>query len=128
MRDAVRYGLGVWLVPFVVALAAAPARDDNRGFFESVMAVTTASVASVAAARFLQRHPGTGVGASLAIGTTWWAISVAIDLPLMLPEPVGMSPGEYAADIGLTYLMYPVITTVMGMVAGRRAGRGQPAT
>jgi hypothetical protein len=38
-----------------------------------------------------------------------------IDLPLMLSPFIGMSLGEYLADIGLTYVMIPVITTGVGL-------------
>ena len=42
----------------------------------------------------------------------WMAITIVIDLPLFLSPFIGMSASEYAADIGLTYLMIPIIASV----------------
>ena len=44
------------------------------------------------------------------IGVAWFAINVAIDLPLfMLEGPMKMSFADYMLDIGLTYLIFPVV-------------------
>ncbi|MDX1946007.1 MAG: hypothetical protein SFU86_11470 [Pirellulaceae bacterium] len=42
IRRALLLGLLVWLVPFLVALAAFPLKDQWRSLFDSVMAVTVA--------------------------------------------------------------------------------------
>ena len=52
-----------------------------------------------------------------------------IDLPLMLTEPIGMSLGEYWADVGLTYLIIPAVTVGIGLGSGlgaRTAGPSSP--
>jgi hypothetical protein len=60
----------------------------------------------------------------LRLGLLWLLISVAIDAPLMLlGGPMKMTVGQYLADIGLTYLLMPVITLGLGMaLAQRRPG------
>lgn len=53
----------------------------------------------------------------LLLGLVWMGVSVAIDIPLMLaPSPMQMTLGEYMADIGLTYVMIPVIIASIGLV------------
>ncbi len=42
-------------------------------------------------------------------------ISVLVDIPLMLTGPMQMSLAEYAADVGVTYLMIPPIVISMGI-------------
>jgi hypothetical protein len=59
----------------------------------------------------------------LMIGLLWLAISLIIDLPLMLSGgPMQMTLAEYVADIGVTYLLIPVVTVGLGaVIAGARA-------
>ena len=57
--------------------------------------------------------------AGLVAGIVWMAISIIIDLPLMLSSFIGMSLPEYLADIGLTYVMIPIITTGIGAAFAR---------
>ncbi|MGH7675163.1 MAG: hypothetical protein ACREMV_07810 [Gemmatimonadales bacterium] len=58
----------------------------------------------------------------LRLGLLWLAINVAIDAPLMLfGGPMHMTVGQYAADIAVTYLMMPVITTGIAVAGARRS-------
>jgi hypothetical protein len=114
-RAAIGFGLLVWLVPFAVAFGAFAAKESWRSLFESIMAVTlAAAVVGAVWAYFRKRQASTLEG--LFLGLLWLAISLAIDLPLMLSPPINYSLSEYLADIGLTYVMIPIITT--GLAAG----------
>jgi hypothetical protein len=108
------YGLLIWGIPFAVSFAVFPFREGWRSLFESVMAVTVAIVATALAYDHLRRLPAAGAAAGLIAGLVWMAISVVVDLPLMLLQPIGMPLSEYLADIGLTYLMIPAIATGIG--------------
>jgi hypothetical protein len=115
------YGLLVWAIPFAVAFAAFALRDNWRSLFESIMAVTLAATVTVLALDYLRRMDAGHVASGLIAGLVWMPISVVIDLPLMLPAPIAMPFGEYLADIGLTYVMIPVITTGIGAAMARGA-------
>jgi hypothetical protein len=56
----------------------------------------------------------------------WFAINVLIDLPLMLTDPIGMSLGEYWADVGLTYLIIPAVTVGIGLGSALVARTASP--
>ena len=112
-------GALLWAAPFAVSFAVEPLRDDHRGCFESVMAVTVAAACTAVIVRYLIGHPETSSARCAAIGLVWAAMSIVFDLPLMLTEPVNMSLGEYMADIGLTYAMYPLIALGAGVLAAR---------
>lgn len=114
------YGLLIWLIPFVVAMALYTVRESWRSLFESAMAVVLASAVTAFAYDHLRRLSAAGAGTGLAVGLVWMAISIAIDLPLMLPAPIAMPVGEYFADIGLTYVMIPVIAAGIGAALARR--------
>ena len=109
-RRAILLGILVWLIPFVVAVLAFPLKTNWRSLFESIMPLTLAIVVVSCAGLYFRRYPAQHLREGLVLGLVWLAISIAIDLPLMLSPPINYTLTEYAADIGLTYLMIPVIT------------------
>ncbi len=50
------------------------------------------------------------------LGILWLVMSIAIDMLLFSWGPMKMSITDYMKDIGVTYLMMPVITTGMGWI------------
>jgi len=63
----------------------------------------------------------------LLLGVVWMAVNVGIDVPLMLsPSPMQMSLGEYMADIGLTYVLIPVVTMGIGLVRAQGRSGSSP--
>ena len=119
-RRALGYGLLVWLIPFVVAVCAFSLKENWRSLFESVMAVAVAATVVGLGAHYFLGVGQTTPREGFLLGITWLMMSVAIDLPLMLSPPINYSLAEYAADIGLTYVMIPIITLGLAIV-GRRA-------
>lgn len=119
---ALLFGFLIWLIPFAVAFALFEVRNARRPLFESIMPVTVALVVVVFAVRYFRRVTANHVGEGMRLGLLWMAISVLIDLPLMISPPISMTPLDYAADIGLTYTIMPIITTGMG-VALQRSSR-----
>lgn len=120
-RRAIGYGILVWLIPFAVAFAAVGFKESWRSLFESIMAVTVAAVVVLLALWYFRRVAQPTAREGVLLGLIWLAISVLIDLPLMLSPPINYSPQEYVADIGVTYLMMPVITAGIGRAASLSA-------
>ncbi len=116
-RKALLFGFLIWLIAFLVAFAIFQIRESSRPLFESIMPVVLA-VATVFFARLYFSHVGARFRREgVLLGLVWMGVNVAIDIPLMLaPSPMQMTLGEYLADIGLTYVMIPVITAGMGLV------------
>jgi hypothetical protein len=79
--------------------------------FESIMAVTLTLTVVICANWYYRRYPSVSLRDGMALGLLWMAISIAIDLLLMLGPPINYTLSEYAADIGLTYLLIPIVTT-----------------
>lgn len=120
-RRALVYGLLVWLIPFAVAFAIFPLRQSNRPLFESLMPVAVAAAVVGFAVRYFRSVTAAFAREGLRLGLVWLLISVTIDAPLMLfGGPMHMSLGQYLADIGLTYLLMPVITVGIGAALARR--------
>lgn len=108
-------GILAWLIPFVVAFAVFPLRDSLRPLFESVMAVTVTATALILGLLYLRKEAAPGLKSGLVIGVLWWIICMLIDLPLVSAGPMEMSLGMYMADIGLTYAIFPLVTTGLGI-------------
>lgn len=119
---AIRYGLLVWLIPFVVAFCAFPLKQNWRSLFESIMPLTLTLSVVWCGLMYFRRAQNHSIGEALRLGLLWYALCVAIDLPLMLNPPINYTLIEYAADIGLTYVMIPVITVGLALAARDRVG------
>ena len=126
-RRALLFGFLVWLIPFGVALVAFPLKESWRSLFESIMPVTLALVVVPCAVIYLRRVRSGLVKEGILLGVLWFAMSVTIDLPLMLNPPMNYTLLEYAADIGLTYVMMPIITIgIAAAMAGNAGGTERP--
>lgn len=115
------------MVPFLTAFVIFPLRESSRPLFESIMPVVIAAVVSVFAVRYFRVVTARYIREGLLLGCSWLVVSILIDAPLMLlGGPMQMSLTDYMADIGLTYLMMPCITTGMGVALFERARRTAP--
>ncbi len=119
---AVLFGFLVWLVPFAVAYAIFPIHESSRPLFESIMPVTIAIIVVPLGVVYLRRVRRRVRREGVVLGLLWFVMCLAIDAPLMLfGGPMYKTVPDYIADIGVTYLMIPVIT--IGIAATRAQAR-----
>ena len=109
-RRTAGYGLILWLVPFLASCFLFGVRESNRALFESLITVIGVACAVIASLYFFRNIREGGLLPGLQIGFAWAAISILIDLPIFLGV-FHMPLSTYAADIALTYLAFPLITT-----------------
>ena len=122
---ALLFGFLVWLIPFVAAFAIFPLRQSARPLFESIMPVTVTAVVVGFGLTYLKRVTGGFTREGIFLGLVWMALSLLIDAPLMLlGGPMKMSIGDYIADIGLTYLIMPIVTMGLGLAKASRTAPG----
>ena len=114
---ALLHGLGVWVVPFVVAMLIFPLRANERPLFESVMPVAVTVATVFFGYRYLRASRDTGRREGLYLGLIFLAVSLVIDLLMFSWGPMKMALLDYIKDIGVTYLLMPVVT--VGMAAAR---------
>jgi len=111
----VGYGVVIWLVTFLVAFSITSLRTSNRPLFESIMPVTLAILVVIFTILVFQRIDNTYLGEGILTGVLWFTINVVLDLIMFLPtSPWQLTVTDYFADIGLTYLLIPVITIGIG--------------
>jgi len=113
-KKALLFGFFVWLIPFVVAIIIYPIKDCNPPLFESIMPVVISLVAVFFAIVYFKKVDDHFVMEGVQLGIIWFALCIILDLLLFMWGPMEMTFLAYMADIGLTYLMIPVITCGFG--------------
>lgn len=116
-------GFASWFVPFVVSFAFV---GKNGVFllpiplFKSIMVVVSGGFGAWLLTRaFRAVRPSLRSG--LVIGACWLAVNLALDVVFLIPI-MGVSIPVYLYDIGLRYLLIPIMATAMGLVAERELG------
>lgn len=113
-------GFLVWLIPFLVAFVIFSLRTNARPFFETIMAVVVALVGVVFTAIGFRGVQSSFVKAGVELGLVFFAVSVLIDLPMFSYGPMATDLASYMMDVGLTYLIYPIITIGVGYMLAKR--------
>lgn len=114
IKKVISYGILVWLIPFAAGFLLFPIHESNRALFESIMPVIVTAAVLVFGYHYLKSVPQPK-SESFKLGIVWFAISIGIDLVLFLsPSPMQMGFLEYVQDIGITYLIIPIVVIGMG--------------
>ncbi|MCK9150539.1 hypothetical protein [Methanobacterium alcaliphilum] len=112
------FGFLAWLIPFAVSFIIFPLKESMRPLFESIMPLVLSITVIILTYYYLKKISSNFIKEGILIGIIWYVINIVIDLFLFMPEsPMHMSFGDYMMDIGLTYLIIPVITIGMGYMA-----------
>jgi hypothetical protein len=111
-------GLTSWLLPFVVSFLFVDRSGQfliPQPLFKSLMAVLSGGIgASLLVIAFQRITPSLHTG--LALGGYWLLINIVLDL-IVLVRLTEMPILAYFYDVGLRYLLIPIIGTAIGMTA-----------
>jgi uncharacterized membrane protein YjfL (UPF0719 family) len=121
LKKALLFGLLVWLIPFIVAFAIYPIHESWRALFESIMPVVIAAAAVTLGLVYFRNVSARYRREGILLGLVWFLICFVIDLFMFSGGPMKMSAVEYIGDVGLTYLMIPLITFGLGAARGMGA-------
>jgi len=123
IKKAIIFGFLVWAVPFAVSFLLFNIRQNNRILFESIMPVIVAGSVVIFALLYFKNAMSVSVWEGLRLGLIWFAISFLVDLVMFSSGPMKMPFSDYLADVGIVYLMIPIITVgFAGSLCGRRLG------
>lgn len=117
IKKALIYGFLVWAIPFAIAFMIFAVRQSNRPLFESIMPVALTICVVLFTILYFKKVKTVSASEGLKLGLIWLIISLLIDLLMFMQGPMKMSLGDYIADIGLTYLIMPIITIGYGYLA-----------
>ena len=110
MIKLVLYGFLTWLIPFVVSVPLM-GRDGQPllpiGIFKSLMIVVGSAAGAWLLVRVFGQRPAFK-HAGLVVGLLWFGVNVGLDLLILLPL-TKMSLPDYLGDIGLRYLVIPIM-------------------
>lgn len=121
MKRVVLYGFLIWLVVFAVAMLIYPFRSSNRPLFESIMPIALVACVTTFAVLYLQRVETRALREGILLGVVWFIVNLFIDQIMFSWGPMKMSFADYVADIGITYLLIPIIPTGIGFLLAKRA-------
>lgn len=118
------YGAAIWAAVFVVAMLVFPLRANERPLFESIMPVALAAATAVASVKYFSTVSGKYRQTGWRLGVVWLGVNLALDSLMFSWGPMKMTLGYYLKDIGVTYLMIPVIPAAIGYaLEGKEAKR-----
>lgn len=116
------FGFLVWLIPFLVSFLIFGFHEEYRPLFESIIAVTVTLVVVIFSLLYFKTVNKDYIKEGVIIGIIWIILCLIIDLIIMvlLESPMQISMGGYMMDIGLTYLIIPIITIGFGLILEKR--------
>lgn len=116
------FGFLSWLIPFAASVLIFPLKRTNTPLFDNLMAIVLAGTVVLLGLRCLRSGTAKSLPAALGLGLLWCVMNVGLDLLLFSWGPMQMSPGAYFADIGLAYLVHPIILGGLWLAARQPQG------
>ena len=108
------FGFLIWLIVFLISIALFSIHETQRPLFESIMPVVITACAVFFSVFHFRKTEANFLKEGVLLGVIWFAVNILIDLMLFMEGPMKMSFAEYMKDIGLTYLIIPIVTIGFG--------------
>jgi EamA domain-containing membrane protein RarD len=123
LKLALLYGFLLWLIPFVVAILIFPIRTSSRALFESIMPVVLTTCVVLFLNIYVRRLETGFLKEGVILGLIWLVVSLGLDLLMFMWGPMKMTFTDYMMDVGLTYLIFPIVTIGSGYLMEKRRQR-----
>lgn len=110
------YGFLAWLIPFVASLffyTKEGILTIDVFLFKSIMIVVGSISAAFLLVSYFKNINAEYYKEGIIVGFTWFAINVLLDL-VILVHMSGMSITDYFSQIGLRYIVIPVMSITIG--------------
>ncbi|HWQ63598.1 MAG TPA: hypothetical protein VN429_04210 [Methanospirillum sp.] len=125
MRDSVRillYGVLTWLIPFLLSIPfySGGGLQIDQQLFKSIMIVAGALTGAALIIHLFSVMTLEYQAAGYIAGVAWLLINWGLDIVILIPLS-GFDLMSYAFQIGLRYLVIPVMTIMAGVVAEHAA-------
>lgn len=120
-KKVAAYGLLSWLVPFIASFLFFGKSGQpmlSIGLIKSAMILIGASLGGCLLFRLFKESPPS-FGSGIAIGSLWFLMNILLDLSILVPM-TKMNLGEYFSEIGLRYLLIPIMAGAMGAVGSQQ--------
>lgn len=110
------FGILTWLTPFLISVPFYSAEGEplyDIFLIKSVLLVFSAALGTFLILVYFRGVHTRFICEGVLLGGVWLAINWALDAAVLLPLS-GMDAGTYMAEIGLRYLMIPIIAVGIG--------------
>ncbi len=110
------YGFLSWLIPFVTSFLFYTREGEltiDISLFKSIMIVVGSVTAAFLLVSYFKNIGADYFKEGVVLGSAWFAINISLDMAVLIPMS-GMSVSDYFAQIGLRYLMIPVMCITVG--------------
>ncbi len=116
------YGFLAWLIPFVASFFFYTREGKltiDIFLFKSIMIVVGSISAAILLVLYFRKINGDYLKEGIIVGLTWLGINVLLDLLVLIPMS-GMSIADYFTQIGIRYLVIPVMSITVGAALENR--------
>jgi hypothetical protein len=110
------YGFLSWLIPFLSSFLFYTREGEltiDIFLFKSIMIVVGSVTAAFLLIFYFKTINADYLKEGAILGLTWFGINILLDLLVLIPMS-GMSLGDYFAQIGLRYVVIPVMCITVG--------------
>ena len=110
------YGFLTWLIPFVAAFFFYNPKGEltvDIFLFKSIMIVVGSISAAILLVIYFKHVTGNFQREGIRLGIFWFVLNILLDMIILIPMS-GMSLPDYFAQIGLRYIVIPVMTIMVG--------------
>lgn len=116
------YGFLAWLIPFIASIffySKEAGLTVDVYFFKSIMIVIGSITAAFLLISYFKNINTNYIKEGIIVGIVWFVINIILDLLVLIPMS-GMSVGDYSIQIGLRYLVMPVMSIMVGKVLAEK--------
>ena len=119
------FGILSWLIPFIISFFFYSKDGQPKidvFLFKSIMIVVGAITGATLLVLYFKKIKKDYLKEGIIIGIDWLIINIVLDLIILIPMS-GMTTGTYFAQIGLRYLIIPIMSISMGYIADTPSSR-----
>jgi hypothetical protein len=114
-------GLMTWVVPFIAGFLffdKAGQLAIDMYLFKSIMIVVGALIGSLAIVIYFKQVKNQFLKEGVISGLIWFITNIVLDILILVPMS-GMSMNDYIKQIGIRYLLIPIMCTLSGYLLNR---------
>jgi hypothetical protein len=120
------YGFLVWLIPFLVSWPLYSPKGEplyDLQVIKSFLIVVGSLVGALLAIRYFRDTEKDFAKEGAILGFSWLVINSVLDIIVLVYLLKGMDLSAWAGQIGIRYLVMPIMTIAMGVAMGYRDNR-----
>lgn len=120
LGKTILFGCALWLGCFLGAMFIFPLHDKDRILFETLMTLIFVTSSMICGITYFRQVFGGFFRAGVRAGLLWMSVNLLVDLVLFSYGPLARPFPDYVKDIGLVYLVLPIMMGGIGSILQRK--------